>query len=141
RGRIHQVNVSDGGVPKRPVEAADVTTTGLIGDRQNDTKHHGGPPRAVCLFSPEVIDRLRGEGHPSEPGSAGENVTLSGLEWADVAPGGRFVFDGGVELQVTSYTTPCSTIRNAFQDLRFNRIKQAEHPGESRVYACVVQPG
>ncbi len=141
RGRVVQVSVSDGGVPKLPVEAAEVTLTGLVGDRQNDTKHHGGPDRAVCLFALEVIERLEGEGHPIGPGTTGENVTVAGVEWASVAPGGRFVFEGGVELEVTSYTTPCSTIRESFRELKFNRVKQADHPGESRVYARVLQPG
>lgn len=141
QGRIHQINVSDGGVPKQPVQAAAVTATGVIGDRQNDTKHHGGPNRAVCLYALEVIERLRREGHPIAPGTAGENVTIAGVEWARVAPGGRFVFEGGVELEVTSYTTPCSTIRESFRGLEINRIKQAEHPGESRVYARVIRAG
>jgi len=43
RGRVHQVSVSKGGVPKMPVPRAAVSATGLSGDAQNDTKHHGGP--------------------------------------------------------------------------------------------------
>ena len=54
-GRIHAINLSDGGVPKTPVAEAEVTPTGLIGDRQEDTEHHGGPERAVCIYSLEVI--------------------------------------------------------------------------------------
>jgi len=51
------------------------------------------------------------------------------------------MFDGGVELEVTQYTTPCATIRDSFRDLAFNRIKQALHPGDSRVYARVLRAG
>jgi MOSC domain-containing protein YiiM len=55
---IHQLNISNGGVPKRPVPAAELTHPGLAGDRQRDTRHHGDPDRALCLFSLEVIEAL-----------------------------------------------------------------------------------
>ena len=44
-GRIVQISVSPGGVPKRPVESADVTAGGVAGDLQRDREHHGGPDR------------------------------------------------------------------------------------------------
>ncbi|MFN9577181.1 MAG: MOSC domain-containing protein, partial [Gemmatimonadota bacterium] len=57
-GRIEQVSISPGGVPKRAVSEARVTRDGLVGDWQLDRKHHGGPDRAVCLLSAELIARL-----------------------------------------------------------------------------------
>lgn len=141
RGRVHQVSVSGGGVPKIGVPGARVFTAGMEGDRQNDTKHHGGPERAVCLFSLERIEQLRAEGNPIVPGSVGENLTIAGIDWAGVTPGGRFAFDGGVVLEVVSFTRPCSTIRDSFQGLEFKRIFQDEHPGWSRVYARVLREG
>jgi MOSC domain-containing protein YiiM len=141
RGKVVQIGLSNGGVPKRPVPSARVTRDGVEGDRQNDLKHHGGPERAVSLFSLEVIERLRAEGHPIAPGTAGENLTLAGLDWHAVKPGCRLRFDGGVELEVASFTNPCSTIRDSFTDLDFRRIKQDLHPGESRVYARVLAEG
>jgi MOSC domain-containing protein YiiM len=141
RGRVHQINVSRGGVPKRPVPAADVTRLGLAGDAQRDTAHHGGPERAVCLYSLDLIERLRAEGHPIVPGAVGENVTLDGLIWADIVPGSRLHFDGGVVVEVASYTRPCAGIREAFTGLKINRIWQQAYPGWSRVYARVVVPG
>lgn len=140
-GRVVSINVSNGGVPKLPVQRAVVTANGVEGDRQHDTEHHGGPMRAVCLFSLEVIERLRGEGHPIAPGAAGENVTVTGIEWAMVGVGSRFVFEGGVELEVTSYTSPCTTITGAFKGGRSKRISQKLHPGESRVYTRVLVEG
>ena len=50
-GRVEHICVSGGGVPKNPVESARVTTLGLEGDAQTHTDVHGGPDRAVCLFS------------------------------------------------------------------------------------------
>ena len=43
---------------------------------------HGGPYRAVCLYAIEAIERLQAEGHPVEPGSVGDNLTTSGIEWS-----------------------------------------------------------
>lgn len=138
---VHQVGVSQGGVPKLAVPSARVTTLGLEGDAQHDTQHHGGPDRAVCLFSLDVIERLRAEGHPIAPGSVGENLTLSGLDWANLAPGDRLTLEGGPVLEIVSYTRPCATIRGSFAGAAVSRINQAEHPGESRLYARVLSEG
>ena len=46
-GRVLQVSVSPGGVPKQPVERAWVGEYGLEGDRQRHDTVHGGPHRAV----------------------------------------------------------------------------------------------
>ena len=81
QGRVVQINVSPGGVPKRPVPSARVTTDGLEGDGHRDLEHHGGPERALCLFSLEQIRALQAEGHSVTPGSIGENLTLEGVDW------------------------------------------------------------
>ena len=79
-GRIVQVSVSAGGVPKTAVGSANVTSDGVEGDCHHDHEHHGGPERAVCIFSVEAIEALRAEGHPVVPGSLGENLTVVGLD-------------------------------------------------------------
>lgn len=140
-GRVVSINISSGGVPKLPVESAIVTREGLIGDWQNDRKHHGGPERAVSVYAIEMIRRLQAEGHPIAPGTAGENLTLEGFEWANVLPGAKLVFEGGVELEVVSYCAPCKTIKGSFADGDFGRISQKVRPGESRLYARVVREG
>jgi MOSC domain-containing protein YiiM len=138
---VGQVSVSSGGVPKLPVERAHIAIMGLEGDDHNDKERHGGPDRAVCLYSLEVLERLRAEGHPAEPGSLGENLTVSGLPWDAVQPGARLRVGPRALLEVTQYTTPCKKIRGSFGDGRFARVSQKTHPGESRVYARVLQPG
>jgi len=140
-GSIHQINLSDGGVPKTPVESALVKTRGIAGDRQEHIEFHGGPERAVCLFSLEVIENLASEGHPIKPGSTGENLTLTGLDWSQVVPGVRLILSGGVVLEVVKYVKPCRFIEGSFTDGDFNRIRQADHAGESRVYARVLAEG
>jgi len=138
---VHQLSVSRGGVPKLPVPEAVVGPGGVSGDRQAHPKIHGGPDRALCLFSLEVIDRLRAEGHPVHPGSTGENVTLSGLPWEELRPGARLALGEEVVVEVTSFTAPCKQIRDSFRDGGFTRISQKLHPGESRVYARVLRGG
>jgi MOSC domain-containing protein YiiM len=140
KGRIVQINVSRGGVPKTAVLAARVTTDGLEGDAHRFT-HHGGPERAVCLYPIESIRRLQAEGHAISPGSIGENITVEGLDWSMVAPGRHLLLGGQVLLQVTRYTTPCRTIKDVFRNAEFSRVSQKDHPGWSRVYARVLVAG
>jgi MOSC domain-containing protein YiiM len=140
-GRVVQVNVSKGGVPKLPVPSAHVTRGGLAGDRQKDLRYHGGPERAVSCLALEVIERVAREGHPIAPGTTGENLTLAGLDWPRVQPGARLRFGGGVELEVTSFAAPCPTIRHNFTRNDFERLSDKLHPGESRVYCRVLVEG
>ena len=63
-GRIVQLSVSNGGVPKRAVHHAHVTALGLEGDAHRDREHHGGPERAVCLFALAAIRGQLDEGTP-----------------------------------------------------------------------------
>ncbi|NTW98204.1 MAG: MOSC domain-containing protein [Oscillochloris sp.] len=141
-GRIVQVNVNPlGGVPKRPVPAAEITVEGVVGDRQRDLRAHGGPSRAVSLFAIERIAALRAEGHPISPGSAGENLTVSGISWDQIQVGDRLRVGDWVELEITGYAAPCDTIADSFADGEFARISQKRHPGWSRLYASVRSPG
>lgn len=141
QGRIHQLNISAGGVPKWPVPSAVVTVEGIEGDVQRDRRHHGGPERAVCLFTLEVIQQLNAEGHPIFPGSVGENVTLAGIDLAALLPGTRLALGDEVELEITSYAIPCRNITESFNDGDMTRIGHKHHPGESRVYARVLHGG
>lgn len=139
-GRVVQVSVSQGGVPKLPVAEAQVTENGVAGDAQNDTKNHGGPEQAVCVFALEVIDAINADGHELFPGAAGENLTFEGLDWQLVVPGARLRV-GEVELEITRYTTPCYKNAEWFAGGDFNRMHQNLFPGSSRMYARVLQPG
>ena len=139
-GQIHQINVSPGGVPKLPVPEAYLAVTGVFGDAQADTVHHGGPDRAVCLYSWEVIEALRREGHPIGAGSAGENLTLAGIDWRAVGPG-TVLRIGSALIEVTHPTTPCYKNARWFIDGNFTRMHPAKHPGWSRMYARILEEG
>ena len=137
-----QVNVNpEGGVPKLPVAEAYLSVFGVHGDLQRDSMFHGGPFRAVSLFSLELIDALRAEGHPIAPGTTGENLTVSGLDWERLALGDRLRAGGEVWLELTDYAAPCATIAESFVQWNVTRIAQYVRPGWSRLYAAVLQEG
>ncbi|MDP9313689.1 MAG: MOSC domain-containing protein [Chloroflexota bacterium] len=140
-GHIFSLQISRGGVPKLPIRTAVVSELGLDGDKQRDRRHHGGPERALCLFSLEEIVKLQAEGHPIFPGSTGENVTVAGMDWAALDLGACLQLGDDVLIQISSYTVPCSNIADSFQDGEFKRISQKLHPGESRLYARVLRGG
>ena len=139
--RIFQINISDGGVPKYPVQQAEVTADGLVGDRQADLEHHGGPDRALCLFSLERIIVLQEEGHPIFPGSTGENLTITGLPWDEMEPGVQLRLGSDVCIEITSFTSPCGKIKESFVHGDLRRNSQEDNPGWSRLYARVLKPG
>lgn len=140
-GTVVSINLSPGGVPKKAVTGARVSRLGLVGDAQNDTKHHGGSERAVCIYPLERIRDLQAEGHPIDVGSVGENLTIEGIDWDRVVPGARMSVGDEVLLEIASFTNPCKTIKGAFSDGRFVRIAQKLYPGWSRVYARVLSEG
>ncbi len=140
-GRVLQVNVSAGGVPKRPVAEAWVDRLGLAGDAHHDDTEHGGPHRAVALYALEAIRRVQADGHPISPGSAGENLTTTGLELAGLPVGTRLAIGERLVLELSKPDNPCATIAGNFTDGRFARISIATHPLDSRMYARVLDGG
>ncbi len=136
--KIVQINVNpNGGVPKLPVEGTRLNTSHVQGDKQRDKRYHGGPTRAVCLYSAEIIEQLRAQGHPIESGWTGENLLVSGLNWDEMVPGVQLQI-GEALVEITSYANPCKHIAYAFTDGDFNRIGQKKHPGWSRIYARIL---
>ncbi len=109
-GRLIQVNVSRGGVPKLPVEQAGVFFDHIDGDSWNDVKHHGLHGQAVCLFSLELIAELKAEGYPVFPGALGENFTTEGVDYRGVRLGDKFRVGNEVEIRITKVRRPCRTI-------------------------------
>lgn len=140
-GLLRSINVnSEGGVPKYPVESTKLCYGGVEGDRQNDRKHHGGPERAVCIYSLELINALTLEGHPINIGAIGENLTISGIDWSTISSGSIMSIGESV-IEVTSPAPPCKTIAHVFSDSAFPRISEKKFPGWSRWYARVKIEG
>lgn len=140
-GHIYQINSSKGGVPKTPVFEAEVRFDGIAGDKQKDKRYHGGPERAICLFSIDIIKELRKNGHPIYAGSTGENFTISIENYPLLVPETKIQIGSEVVLQIASYAAPCKTIRASFKDESFTCISQKLFPGQSRLYARVIKEG
>ena len=134
-GRIFQLNVSNGGVPKLPIAVGHVERTGITGDRQANRVHHGRPWQAVCLWSAEQVDRLAAQGHPIRYGSAGENLTLRGLTWPTLRAGTRLQV-GSALLEVTTVAVPCRKNAQWFQGGEFRLLWE-----NARRYARVLEAG
>ncbi|MGB6942837.1 MAG: MOSC domain-containing protein [Bryobacteraceae bacterium] len=118
-GSIVQINISPGGVPKRPIPEAEVTPEGIRGDAWAHPQIHGGPNQAVLLITSEGLDELIAQGYPVFAGAMGENLTTSGLNRRQMRPGQRFRV-GEVMLEITRLRVPCTTL-----DVYGPSIKQA----------------
>ncbi len=133
-GRVSQVNISSGGVPKLPVPQAALTSAGFVGDWQKNRKHHGGPDRAACLFSEELYEILRGEGVQATAGAFGENITTSGIDLQSLRVGDRLRV-GDAVIEISMVRIPCATLK--VWDRRFPALMT----GRSGWLARVLEPG
>jgi MOSC domain-containing protein YiiM len=138
-GNVVQLNTSRGGVPKTPVDQLDVNFRGVAGDVQAHRQHHGRPWQALCLWSADVIDDFARASHPIRPGAAGENVTVTGVDWARVRPG-VVLNVGTVQCEVVAFALPCAQNARWFLDGDFNQMHHRNGP-VSRVYALITCPG
>ncbi len=118
------------GIYKSPVEAAQISTLGLVGDHVADQEHHGGPDQAVYVYSAEDYDWWMEQlGEALQPGTFGENLTFSSFGAEPVRIGDRFRV-GLVLLEVSAPRIPCSTLAARMNDLEFvKKFRQAARPG------------
>lgn len=138
---IFQINISNGGVPKRPVPSAKVTQLGIEGDRQKNTQQYGGVDRALCLYSLEHILAFQADGNSIFPGAIGENLTLEGLNWSEINPGDQLQVGDEVVIEISKHTTPCNNIQSYFSDGNYSRVSEKASPGWARFYARVLKTG
>jgi MOSC domain-containing protein YiiM len=112
-GGVGSLSRSNGGVPKLAVASARITAHGMEGDRQRNLKHHGGPDRALCLYSMDLLEALQAEGPPVAPGTMGENVLVRGIRWEGLGEGAKFRM-GEIEIELTTFALPCRNISGSF---------------------------
>jgi MOSC domain-containing protein YiiM len=108
-GRVVQVSVSNGGVPKLAVPQACATRLGLEGDRHAHPEVHGGPLQALLLVSQADLDALRRDDFPVFPGALGENLTVDGMDFRSLRTGQRFRV-GEAVIELTKIRRPCETL-------------------------------
>jgi MOSC domain-containing protein YiiM len=119
-GAILAVCIGPGGIPKHSVPEARATPSGLVGDKQR-FRMHGGPNRALCLFSTADYASLRRDGVPCEdPGTFGENVLVEGLDFAQLFPGDQLALGDEVEIELYDVREPCATLKSV--DARFPNL-------------------
>lgn len=142
-GSVASVNVSHGGVPKRPIPGGWVDRLGLEADAHAEPEPmHGGVDQAISIYSVESIGRVVADGHRAFPGAFGENLTLAGIELDELRAGDRLrIGDGSLELQLTAHAEPCQTIAHWFVERRIARIGSKNYPRDTRWYARVLSEG
>jgi len=147
-GSIVQINVSPGGIPKRPTAEAEVTPEGIRGDSWAHPQIHGGPRQALLLITSEGIEELIGQGYPLYAGALGENLTVAGLDRREMRIGQRYRA-GEVLIELTKIRSPCATldvfgpaIKQAVYDAQVN-AGDVSSPrwGLSGFYARVLRAG
>src|SRR5215469_16746653 len=145
---ILQVNISPGGLPKRPVPQSFIHPLGLEGDSFNHPAFHGGPKKAVLLIASEVVDELKARGFPVFYGALSENLTTRGLDVRELRIGDR-LRAGGALIELTQPRTPCSQLDVYGPSLKTEiwdrQVKTGDFTsprwGMSGFKASVVEPG
>lgn len=97
------------GIFKEPVDGrVMLRTLNLDGDRQVDLKGHGGPYKAICVYSIEQYERWQQELGRDDfsHGQFGENFTVNGMPDDETHVGDVFRV-GGTLVQVTQPRVPC----------------------------------
>ena len=110
----------ESGIWKAPV-AGRIAVRGvnLDGDDQADRRVHGGPDKAVYAYTVEDYDWWATElGHPLEPGTFGENLTVRGISLGDLVIGTR-VAAGTAWFEVAQPRQPCFKLWMRMGDAEF----------------------
>jgi MOSC domain-containing protein YiiM len=130
-------------IDKRAVPGpVEVGPLGVAGDRQLDTRHHGGLEQAVYAYADEDAAWWVAElGREVPPGLFGENLRTSGVDITDAEIGERWRIGGpgGLLVQVTAPRIPCATFQRRMSEQHW--VKRFTDHGAPGAYVAVVEPG
>ncbi|MCB9757064.1 MAG: MOSC domain-containing protein [Candidatus Omnitrophica bacterium] len=132
--RIVSINISDGGIPKRPIPFVELTVNGLVGDGHNHEKHNS-PIQAVCLQDIEKLQELNEVGYTLGPGDAGENLTVENLNVNSLPLGTQLKLSGGVVLEISKVRKPCYVMDAISPQLKTDALNR------HGMYAKVIREG
>lgn len=126
---------------KTPVEGSvAVARLGLEGDQVAETRVHGGPDKAVCVYSADHFPHWRAylDEPTLGPAAFGENFTISGLTEEAVCLGDRWRI-GTTEFEVSQPRQPCWKLARRWKtkDLTL----RVQRTGYSGWYLRVVTEG
>jgi len=134
RAYIVAINISLGGIPKKPQQKILVRTDGLEGDGHNHAKHNT-PLQAVCIQDLEKLEELSQNGYSLSPGEAGENLTVKNLHVNGLPLGTILEFSGGVVLEISKVRKPCYVMDAIHSHLKEDAV------GRHGMYAKVLKEG
>lgn len=149
-GSVLQVNLSEGGVPKRAVAEGFVSELGLEGDDHAHPEIHGGPLQALLFIASEGIEELKEVGFPLFPGALGENITTAGLDHRKWRIGQHWRVGTDVLVEFTKMRAPCATLNRygagliqkaIYDEMVKDGDPSSPHWGLSGCYARVIQGG
>jgi MOSC domain-containing protein YiiM len=144
-GTVVAVCRSDGGIPKLPQDAVQVTESGIVGDGHNHNKHHKSE-RALSLLDAEILCQLKEEGYDLVPGSTGENILFRNVCVQQMQPGTMLQL-GEVIIRLEQLRKPCYVLdaidpqlKEAIVD-RCGYLASVVRPGNIRPGDPVTKPG
>lgn len=136
---LHNKEYFTGIVKRRASTPIRLTKNGFDGDGVGDAKHHGGPDKAVCVYSREHYEYWERTLCTKLPSAAfGENLTVSGLQETDVCIGDVFRI-GTALVQVSQPRQPCKTLAARFG--RSDMVKLVVDAGKTGFYLRVLEEG
>ena len=115
---------------------------GFEGDEHADTRHHGGPEKAVHFYAGKNYSAWKREDiiHSDllKPGAFGENITLNTVEEKDIFIGDIFQL-GEAVIQVSQNRQPCWKLNFRFDYEQMSTSIQEN--GRTGWYCRVLQEG
>ena len=128
-------------LPRRPASGPVLATErGFVGDAVANTRVHGGPERALCVYPARhyAAWRLEGGERFAEAPAFGENLCVDGLDEDTVCVDDIFAV-GGARVQVAAARAPCSKVArfHGWPGL-FERMRDESRCG---FYLRVLTPG
>lgn len=115
------------------------TTLGIDGDQQADTRHHGGPDKAVLMYSADHFPHWRAFGLAKMAGGGfGENLTVSDFAEPQVCIGDRLRI-GTALFEVSQPREPCSNINRRWG--RRGVTEEVAQTGRGGWYLRVIDVG
>lgn len=116
-----------------------VGTTNLTGDEQADLRVHGGPDKAVLVYSADHAEQWRRfDERLVVTGAFGENLHVAGLDESTVCIGDRWRV-GSACFEVSQPRQPCWKANDRWG--RDDLVDEMERTGHTGWYLRVIGPG
>lgn len=127
------------GIDKQPASGPQaVTTLGLEGDHQGDTRHHGGPEKALHHYPRDHYAAWRQDGIEAAAPGFGENISTLGMTEAGICIGDVYRL-GSSTLQVSQGRQPCWRLNARFR--RDDMAYLVQKSGRTGWYYRVLEEG